>query len=90
MEDHIGTAYYLPTDPNLVFRMPGRRPHVPSFYPTMSKSRRVLTPVLVVPGVVLPTRKEAPRLRSRVGAAAAVRRHIWGPPDSVNGFFEKR
>ena len=71
------------------YRRPGRRPHVPSSKPTMSKSRRVLPPGSLVPGVGMPTERDAKRWRTKWAAPAAVRRHIWVRISPVNGFFEK-
>ena len=44
---------------------PGRRPHVPSSKPTMSKSHASHPPVLVSPGIGVPTRRDAKRRRPK-------------------------
>jgi hypothetical protein len=69
------------------YRRPGRRPHVPSSKPTMSKSRRVSAPGSLVPGVVYRLEETRTRWRSVKAAAAAVRGHIWRVPRTVNSLF---
>jgi hypothetical protein len=71
------------------YRRPGRRPHVPSSKPTMSKSRRVSAPGRLIPGVGSRQRETRTRWRSVKAAAAAVRGHIWGVPPTVNSLFQK-
>jgi hypothetical protein len=63
----------------------GRRPHVPSSKPTMSKSRRVFLPL--EPG------QPGYRLRRRNGVGQtpcpAGGGHIWAANPPVNGFFQR-
>ena len=62
----------------------GRRPHVPSSKPTMSKSRRVSSPL--IRGTGLPIEKT----QTGTGKCRAppVERHIWTANPPVNGFFQ--
>jgi hypothetical protein len=53
------------------YRRPGRRPHVPSSKPTMSKSRRVSSPGLLVRASVSPTLMRRETEAEPVGSAAA-------------------
>ena len=60
------------------YRRPGRRPHVPSSKPTMSKSRRVSSPGSNVPGSVIPTKKRRETVTDLVEAAAVAGGAIYG------------
>ena len=71
------------------YRRPGRRPHVPSSKPTMSKSRRASSPGSIGSGHRLyRLRRGAKRTPTSYEAALRCwRRHIWGGPSGVNRLF---
>src|SRR5205814_5258095 len=75
------------TDPPLPrgYRLPGRRPHVPSSKPTMSKSRRASSPGSIVPGIGCTDQEEARNERETSEEAASVAGgHICLASQAVN------
>ena len=71
-------------------RRPGRRPHVPSSKPTMSKSRtRLFSRFLWIRVSVCRLREARNGGEPERSTAAAVRGHIWGVSRAVNAFFGK-
>ncbi len=70
------------------YRRPGRRPHVPSSKPTMSKSRRVSSPGPMFRDWLDRSRRGAKRRPTPVRAAAVAGGRIWGGPRCVNGFLQ--
>jgi hypothetical protein len=71
------------------YRRPGRRPHVPSSKPTMSKSRRISSPGRLFRVSVSRLRETRTRWRTEWAAPAAVRGHICRVPHSVNSLIQK-
>jgi hypothetical protein len=66
-------------------RRPGRRPHVPSSKPTMSKSRHASSPGSIAPGIGLDRQSRgANEGRPTHGPPPLLGRHIWKPPRRVN------
>src|SRR6185295_19759237 len=71
------------------YRRPGRRPHVPSSKPTMSKSRRASSPGSIGSGHRLyRLRRGTKRTRDPLpGRVRCWRGHIWVAPAPVNRLF---
>ena len=68
-------------------RRPGRRPHVPSSKPTMSKSRRVSTPGSIAPGIGYTDKVEARNGGRPKGSATACWGCIYGSPPIASTAF---